>query len=447
MGWKYLMPPKRTTPFKESHAIEYGLKVCERDASTSVVVSVSCQFCVHFGREAKIGAKRKATTNVQYFRSPFRADMYSRHMAAQHSVHWETYSALTKTQKTVFFDENAPVVHRTTIKSHFGGAQAAVHYFVNRDVVDVIIGDMLFHPDDSNDEVTKERALANFENVIEPAEDEQDSDLQTDGYRVILKNPAQFQLVVDYISVGASFRMASRILQMTGDRTGLASIGSANEGKVTAYIRIACALNLQKISEVMGSSWTFSLAMDMSTHMETSYLDIRVRLFTGGAIHNFHLIAIPMFSRHTGEEIFVHAAKALDVICPNWRDILVSVSTDGERKMTGRVQGVGTRFEQASKTGFFRLWCGLHQLDIVLQAFFKAIMNDGFYSLLTGLISYLRRQQNLINDMNTKAKKVADTRWESMSRVSILPYWQLSYHYFLGIFVVQAASSDPARIS
>ena len=412
------MAPKRVTAFNEGHVLAYGLTVCERDASTMTVVSVSCQFCLHFGREEKIGAKRKATANITYFRRPFRADTYSRHMLSQHSTHWQTYCELTKEQKTVFFENEAPVVHRNTLKSHFGGSQAAVHYFANKGIVDIIIGEMLFHPDNSNDDVTKERALAIFEDVIGQEEDERDSDLQTDSYRMIIKNPAQFQLVVDYVSAGASFRMASRIVQMTRDRTGLASIGLASEGKVTSYVRIACALNLQKISEVMASAWTFSIAMDMSTHMSTSYLDIRIRLFTGGAVHNFHLLAIPMFSRHTGEEIFLHAVKALDVICPRWRDIIISISTDGERKMTGRVQGVATRFEQVAKPGFFRLWCGLHQLDIVLQAFFKAIMNEEFYTLLTGLISYLRRQQNLINDMKTKAKKVADTRWESMSNVA-----------------------------
>ena len=87
--------------------------------------------------------------------------------------------------------------------------------------------------------------------------------------------------------------------------------------------------------------------------------------------------------------------------------------------MTGRLQGVATRFEQVAKPGFFRLWCGLHQLDIVLQHFFLKLMTDTFYGQLTALISYLRRQQNLISEMRTKAPKVADTRWESMSKVSI----------------------------
>lgn len=411
------MSKKRTTPFNEAHTLVYGLRPCERDTATSAVVSVACQFCVHFGREQKLGAKRKATANIQYFKRPFRVDMYAKHMKAQHAQQWETYSALSNTQKSTFFDEQAPTPYRDTIRSHFGGSQQAVHHFVNKEIVDVIIGEMLFHPDDSNTEITKERALAIFEDMGLD-EIEADSDLQTDRYRIVLKNPAQFKLIVDYVSAGASFRMASRILQMTRERTGLASIGFASQCKVTGYVRYVCALNLQKILEALTSTWTFSLAMDMSTHMSASYLDIRIRLFICGAIQNFHLLAIPMFSRHTGEQIFLHAEKALDVLCPEWRDLIVSISTDGERKMTGRIQGVATRFEQVAKPGFFRLWCGLHQLDIVLQSFFQDIMDEQFYSLLTGLISYLRRQQNLISSMKTKAKKISDTRWESMSKVA-----------------------------
>ena len=44
--------------------------------------------------------------------------------------------------------------------------------------------------------------------------------------------------------------------------------------------------------------------------------------------------------------------------------------------------------------------------------------HDDFYGKLTGLIGYLRRQQNLINDMNATYPKVADTRWLSLGRVS-----------------------------
>lgn len=411
------MAPKRSTPFNTAHALQFGVKICERNAATKAVVSASCLFCVHFGREAKIGSKRKRTVNVMYFKKPFRADMYRRHMISQHPQRWKEYSELTAREKESFFDSNAPVVHRNTINSHFGGSQVPVQLRVDKDIVDVIIGDMLFQEDDSNEEITKERALRIFEDVLDPSEDEA-ADVATAGYRIHLRNPSQFYLIADYLSVGVSFRMASRILAMTKDGTGLASLGSVSEGKATSYARYVCALNLQSLKDLLARVWTFSLAMDMSTHMATSYLDIRIRLHWKGDILNFHVLAIPMFSRHTGEQIFLHATRALEVLAPSWKNMIVSISTDGERKMTGRIQGVATRFEQAALPGFYRIWCGLHQLDIKLQAFFVSLMDDQFYSSLTSLIAYLRRQQNLIKVMNTKAPTVADTRWESMSKVS-----------------------------
>ena len=165
--------------------------------------------------------------------------------------------------------------------------------------------------------------------------------------------------------------MASRILAMTKENTGLTSLGSVFEGKVAAFARFVFALNLQSLKNLLARVWTFSVAMDMSTHLATSYLDIRILLPWKGSILNFHLLTIPMFARHTGEEIFLHAAKALDVLAHSWKKMVVSVSTDGECKVTVRVQGVATRFQQADLPGFYRISCGLHQLDIKLKRFLR----------------------------------------------------------------------------
>ena len=88
---------------------------------------------------------------------------------------------------------------------------------------------------------------------------------------------------------------------------------------------------------------------------------------------------------------------------------MLSITTDGEKKMTGHIQGVATRFEQAALPRFFRIWCGLHQLDLVLQQFYTTLMNKSFYDILTNLISYLQQQFNFIAEMKTKAETVADT--------------------------------------
>lgn len=89
-----------------------------------------------------------------------------------------------------------------------------------------------------------------------------------DRYRINLKNLAQFNLIVYYLIIGDSFRMASGVLMISKERTGLNSIGSASEVKVTNYIRFICVLNLQTQLQM----WIFLIAMDMSTHMTTSYL-------------------------------------------------------------------------------------------------------------------------------------------------------------------------------
>ena len=56
-----VMGPKRhVQPFCMAHEAEFGVKVTSQDASTSVVTSVVCRFCVAFGREEKVGLKRKS---------------------------------------------------------------------------------------------------------------------------------------------------------------------------------------------------------------------------------------------------------------------------------------------------------------------------------------------------------------------------------------------------
>ena len=88
---------------------------------------------------------------------------------------------------------------------------------------------------------------------------------------------------------------------------------------------------------------------------------------------------------------------------------MLSIATDGEKKMTGHIQGVDTRFEQAALPGFFRIGSGLHQLHLVLQQFYNELMDKSFYGILTNLITYLQQKFNFIAEMKTKAKTLADT--------------------------------------
>ena len=331
-------PKKRSTPFQRKHESEYGLKVVERQANNSRVIAVACQFCTTFGREEKVGSKRSRTANIKYFRAPFRPEHYRKHAETQHPERFNEYREASKEEKAKFFDNFTPASN--TLHRHYGGAQLTLKKFIDKPIVDIIVGEMLFDPDEETS--TLDRALSVFQDTLDPAEN---GNGVTSRYCISIKNRVQFGLVVDYLSVGSSFRMASRIVTMTKERTGLASIGSCSEGVVAKYARFVCALTMQQLRDILAKSWTFSVAMDMSTHMSTSYLDIRIRLHWEDDILNFRLLAIPMFERHTGEAMFRVASMAFDVLCSDWRDILIGVSTDGERKMTGKIQGMYARLQ------------------------------------------------------------------------------------------------------
>ena len=107
-----------------------------------------------------------------------------------------------------------------------------------------------------------------------------------------------------------------------------------------------------------------------------------------------------MFDRHTGDYMFELFQRLFNVLDPLWKNKVLGVTTDGAGNMTGWHRGAVTQIQNAVlPDGFYRIWCALHQLDIVIQKCVLHYFSDDFYSNLTGLIGYLRRQQNLIQAM------------------------------------------------
>ena len=192
-----------------------------------------------------------------------------------------------------------------------------------------------------------------------------------------------------------------------------------SEGICATYARIICACSYQAIFKILCDCWGYLIALDVGHAQGTSYLNLRVWFCTKhGKLANVHVIAIPLFVNKTAETQFKHCAKVLDVIDPMWRSKLIAVSTDRERTMTGRVSGVQTLFEAAADHKILRVWCGLHQFDLVAQREYVALLDDMFVLTLMGLIAYLRRQQNLQTEMKMTRLKFVSTRWLLMKRVT-----------------------------
>jgi len=294
--------------FIPSHTSTYGVKVMDTCPTTHRVLSVRCQFCIYFGVEidpTKIRKRGPKTTTMAWIGS-FRCDKYTEHHDRLHPARWAIYKACSSAEKTRFFDDVTPLAN--TMLPHVNVGSAATFKFdIRLPIVDCFIGDMFFHPDDQGG-ITQKRALKSFKRV-------------DDHYEVVIPNRDEFRLVVKNLSGGMSFRQLSVsmtisrrfwVLHSNCDsfliRTGVSRIGNLTDMKVASYARIVLARSLQLITTILDpqknrSAWAFSLANDASTHYGRSYLDNRIRVHVDGKLHNFHLVAIPMYEAHRREHV------------------------------------------------------------------------------------------------------------------------------------------------
>lgn len=162
-----------------------------------------------------------------------------------------------------FFEEQLPV--KNTLHAHFGNKQIEKIYLINAPIVDVIIGKMLWDPEDTEGQ-THARMMASFSDVADESEALPEGH-GSNRYRIVIKSRLQFFLAIDFLAAGLSFRHVSRVLHHTNERSGLVSIGMCSDVTISKYARYACAVNLQKVYELIEKAWTFSVALDMSTHM------------------------------------------------------------------------------------------------------------------------------------------------------------------------------------
>ena len=151
------MSPQRCSAYVKGNDARYGLKIANRHASTGVVIGLQCRFCIAFGREEKVGSKRKPATTVQGWSAPFRYDNIEKHLRVQHPSQWDVYNGLDSISDPEAFFNEAPAagVFKNSIKSHFAseslGAERQKVYDIEKDIVETIVGEMMFNPADDVD--------------------------------------------------------------------------------------------------------------------------------------------------------------------------------------------------------------------------------------------------------------------------------------------------------
>ncbi|CAM6038621.1 unnamed protein product [Sphagnum compactum] len=82
-------------------------------------------------------------------------------------------------------------------------------------------------------------------------------------YKVTIKNITRFELAMDHVSIGMSFRQTAIAIQQAKDRTKTTTLARINELIVDQCVRVVVAA-ADMINDK--SIWAISLAGDSSTH-------------------------------------------------------------------------------------------------------------------------------------------------------------------------------------
>jgi hypothetical protein len=336
--------------------VTYCLEITERDPGSSKVISACCKLCKYFGREEGDTASRKRarTQKLQHYSAPFRPANFVTHNKSQHEAHWQRYSEASAVERKSFFEDT--ISRANTLHAHLDLDGDVIKYRMASKTVEVVVGELMFRPEDEilaaeldgNDvDDLNEAAL-----VLKVAKLKRNamklfSEQEDGSYSVTIKNALRFRLAIDHVSSGLSFRQTAKVIDQTHRHTKIAKLAGLSDYMVDQFVRVLVGASIQKIADVMARSdvWAFSIAFDGSTHRGTSFFDVRVRIGVNCLLYNLHLVALPMFDRHTADNQVAMLVTLLDAVLPEWRDKLLGVSTDGERTNTGHINGVVTQLD------------------------------------------------------------------------------------------------------
>jgi hypothetical protein len=147
------MSSNRASKYVKDNDVCLGLRVSTWAANGGPqVTGLQYRFCIAFGREEKVGAKRQASTVVQGWMCPFRYDNIESHVSSQHPTKWAEYKQFDSIVECQAFFDNVPVAFKNSIKAHFPSSSLGVEcqtvFDIEKDIVDVIVRGMMFDPTD-----------------------------------------------------------------------------------------------------------------------------------------------------------------------------------------------------------------------------------------------------------------------------------------------------------
>ena len=116
----------------------------------------------------------------------------------------------------------------------------------------------------------------------------------SNGYFVKITNMFQYQICMDILQHGASFRMIENVTESLKASLKDFRFGYINRQKVSRFAKICCAHSYQTLLELLDKMWAFSLAVDCGNKSGMEFIDTIIRCVFKSKLYNLHLMAIPL---------------------------------------------------------------------------------------------------------------------------------------------------------
>mgnify|MGYP003323867812 CR=1 FL=1 len=140
-------------------------------------------------------------------------DGFKQHLTTAHPKQWKEYQVLDGPKAQEDYFNSVPHAFVNTLDVHVEPC-TKLCLLINGPIVDTILGKLLFHPYDVEG-ITHEQALSLFKNL------DPDEAVEQDKYGVVLKTCHRFNLCIRFVSCGASFCMASCLMDCMLAESGI----------------------------------------------------------------------------------------------------------------------------------------------------------------------------------------------------------------------------------
>ncbi|CAH0489706.1 unnamed protein product [Peronospora farinosa] len=123
-----------------------------------------------------------------------------------------------------------------------------ITYSIDTQVIEVVIGEMLWDPRGRKNSHKKCDAQFYSEDPL-------------GDYAVTIKTPTEYRLAIKHVGIGINMKQTPLAIQAAKEVTNVSKLTGMIQAKAIAFVRVQCAANSKTIANVLRLIWAFSIGL------------------------------------------------------------------------------------------------------------------------------------------------------------------------------------------